>query len=140
MRPASVLGWVLAALLVWGTAASAQITAGGGRAQSAATATGNGTAIDTSRATTAAIQLSGTLTSLTVTFEATVNGSTWASKTCFPTGSTSGVTTATAVGVWRCDINGYSAIRVRVSTYVSGTVTADVALTSVPMSSWVGGN
>jgi len=67
-----------------------------------------------------ALQLSGTFT-LTVQFEATVDGQTWVSLRMLPSSSTSAVTNATAAGAWSANVAGIKLIRARVSAYTSGS-------------------
>lgn len=103
--------------------------------QDAAAATGNGTVFPTGQYSTVTFQLVGTLTSLTVTFEgsnapdSSLTGA-WRSLTCYTLDSATATSTATAVGIWRCNVNGLQAVRARVSTYSSGTVTAYASGTS----------
>ena len=69
-----------------------------------------------------AIQITGTFTS-TVQFEASVDGGlTWASVLGTQLGSTTTATSATAAGRWRFNIGGLTHLRVRCSSYASGTV------------------
>ena len=67
-----------------------------------------------------ALQLSGTFT-LTVQFEATVDGQTWVSLRMLPSSSTSAVTNATAAGAWSANVAGFKLLRARVSAYTSGS-------------------
>lgn len=71
------------------------------------------------------IQLSGTWTG-TVTFEASIDGTNFATVSMTPSNSTTVVTTATGNGVWSVQNTGYAIIRVRFSTASSGTVTVTV--------------
>lgn len=68
------------------------------------------------------IQLSGTWTG-TITFEATIQGTTWVTVGLFPvaTPAASVATTATANGMWGNVLNGARAFRCRFSTASSGT-------------------
>lgn len=72
-----------------------------------------------------AVQLSGTWTSLTVTFEATVNGTDWRTVELLPStdlADTALVGTATAVGLFVTKMPlAVMAFRVRCSTWTSGT-------------------
>lgn len=72
-----------------------------------------------------AIQLSGTWTG-TVTFEATVNGTNWVAFNVTPSNSGTDASTATAVGCWSKQNNGYTAVRCRFSTASSGTATVSI--------------
>lgn len=93
--------------------------------QSAVAAPGNGTPLAVDLYTAVAVQVTITNTA-TVTFEATSDGTTWVSRACTSVADTIGslVTTATASGVYQCNIAGMQQFRVRVSAYTSGTVTA----------------
>lgn len=86
--------------------------------QTAATATGNGTAAAVSGYGAITFQVTGTFTA-TVTFEATVDGSTWVALPVYDT-SLARQTTATAPGTFQANISGYSSVRARV-TWTSGT-------------------
>src|ERR1700690_289635 len=90
-----------------------------------------------SNAASALIQLSGTW-SATVQFEATANnGATWVSVNGAPVGGSSNATSSTGNGAWRVTASGFNSVRVRVSTYSSGTIVA--VITSSPGSSGSGG-
>jgi hypothetical protein len=99
----------------------------------AVTALGNGTVFATGQLAAVTIQLTGSMTSLTVSFEATNDGSNFRPLTCYTLDGNTAATSSTAVGIWRCNVNGLAAIRTRVSTYSSGTVTATVNGTSNAM-------
>lgn len=90
----------------------------------AATATGNGTVVVVNRYTTISLQIDISNTA-TITFEASADGTTYATTTCTSVGSTSGtlVSTAAASGVYQCNIAGLKNFRARISSYSSGTVT-----------------
>jgi hypothetical protein len=60
--------------------------------------------------------------SATVQFEATVDNVTWSSVSA--TNASGTATSATASGSWQIQAGGYQFVRMRVSTYASGTVTA----------------
>jgi len=90
--------------------------------QSAAGATGNGTAIDTALLSHLSMQVSGTF-SATVTFEATVDGTNWVSLQVSNVTNGAVSTTATAAGIFTCSVAGLAKVRARVSTWVSGSVT-----------------
>lgn len=66
-----------------------------------------------------AIQLSGSFTG-TVTFEATVDGTNWVAFNMTPSASGTDASTATAVGAWSKQNNGYAAVRARFSTASGG--------------------
>ena len=67
-----------------------------------------------------ALQLSGTFT-LTVQFEATVDGQTWVSLRMLPSRSVSGATSSTSAGAWSANVAGLKLLRARVSAYTSGS-------------------
>lgn len=94
--------------------------------QSAAAATGNGTALDCSLPNdgfeAAVLQVSGTF-SATVTFEATVDGTNWIAVQGTNLNSSAAASTATAAGLFRFDVRGLVQLRARVSAYTSGNVT-----------------
>ena len=82
-----------------------------------------------------ALQLSGTFT-LTVQFEATVDGQTWVSLRMLPSNSTSAATNATAAGAWSANVAGFKLMRARVSAYTSGS--ADVPFLASSASGRIG--
>lgn len=100
--------------------------------QLAATATGNGNVLQTSDLAVVVLQTSGTFTA-TVTYEATADGTNFATLTCYTISGSSGVTTAAAAAVVRCNVAGWQGIRARVSAYTSGSVTVYGSGTSIPM-------
>lgn len=110
--------------------------------QNAAVATGNGNALVVGAPgegayDLVAFQVTGTMTSLTVTFEGTVQRFdtdqttvTWValeveSISAITSNVRNLVTTATAGGVWRVPVKGLYAVRARISTYASGNCTVD---------------
>lgn len=95
--------------------------------QSSAVATGNGTAvtctgIDDGGSTVLCLQIVG-ITSATVTFEATIDGTNWVAVQFTNQTTASAATTATADGLYRATVLGLRTVRARISTYVSGTIT-----------------
>jgi hypothetical protein len=93
----------------------------------------------------ATIQLSGTF-SATTQFEASgdplsvsVASATWVAISATPSNSTTTATSATAAGVWQVNLSGYRRIRVRVSTYASGTVAAAINLSTASARAGGGG-
>ena len=108
--------------------------------QSAAGGTGNGTPLAVDLYTAVAVQVTITNTA-TVTFETTSDGTTWVSRACTSVADTVGalVTTATASGVYQCNIAGMQQFRVRVSAFTSGTVTATGRATTALFSRGGGG-
>ena len=89
--------------------------------QSAATATGDGTTLPVASYDMAVLQISGTF-SATVTWEATLDGSTWFTWFAFNYAGTRGAT-ATATGVYMTPCRGFFGLRARISAYTSGSVT-----------------
>lgn len=93
--------------------------------QSAAVATGNGTPVDVAGAQGLVVEVSGTFVA-TVTFEGTIDDSSWFVVNMLPLGATqTAVTTATAVGQWTPQhaTLALSQFRARVSAWTSGSVT-----------------
>ena len=89
--------------------------------QSAAVATGNGTALDVKGWTLANLQVLG-ITSATITFEATIDGTNYVAVRAknLNTGAIS--TTATANGIYSVDVSGLSLFRARISAWTTGTL------------------
>jgi hypothetical protein len=92
--------------------------------QSAAGATGNGTALTVDKYTMVALQVTISDTA-TVAFEGSQDGTNYASKVCVSIASTSAalVTTATASGTFQCNIAGLQTFRVRISAFTGGEIT-----------------
>lgn len=91
--------------------------------QSGATATGNGTAMDVAGLPLVGVQITG-ITTATVTFEVTIDGSTWvATRVLNVTGGAVGSTT-TASGIFLVPTAGMEQLRCRISSYTAGTITA----------------
>ena len=65
----------------------------------------------------------------TVTFEATIDGSTWASIRAEPLATGTLATTTTSNGIFRIDSSGLAATRCRFSTDTSGTVSVQTTWT-----------
>lgn len=94
---------------------------------SAAVATGNGTVIettgvDTGGCMTLTMQVAG-ITTATVTFEATIDGSNWVAVACTNLNDGVASTQATADGLYRLTCLGLVLVRARISAYTSGTIT-----------------
>lgn len=81
--------------------------------------------IDVGSAGSMGIQISGTFSG-TLTFEQSIDTTTFVTWAVYPNGSTTAVTTATAAGVWVGPTNGMRQIRVRFSSYTSGSATINV--------------
>lgn len=98
--------------------------------QNAATATGNGTALDTTGLTTVAVQPSGTFTA-TITLEATVDGTNWQTIAGYQSAANSNFAPSpysniTNTGrVYRVPVSGFKQFRARISAYTSGSVTVN---------------
>jgi len=93
--------------------------------QSAAAATGNGTAMDVSGYSALAVQVTGTFVA-TITFEGTVDGSTWVAIQGINYNDGHLASTATAAGLFYIPIAGLELFRARV-TWTSGTSVTTVA-------------
>lgn len=88
---------------------------------SAAVADANGTAVDCSEMPGVAFQISGTLTSVILYFEGTMDGTNWVSVRAKNVATGALVTQATAAGVFVCDCVGLSQIRCRLD-WTTGSV------------------
>ncbi len=77
-----------------------------------------------------AVQIVGIVTA-TVTWECTVDGSTWKGLLARPTTSDTAALTATADGIYRMDVTGLAAVRGRISAWTEGTIDMDGYLTTV---------
>ena len=94
----------------------------------AAAATGNGVAVTVTATgegaySYGAIQLEG-ISGDTVTFEGTIDDSTWYATPATNITSGTAANTATADGIYRLTIYGLKKVRVRISTYSAGAITA----------------
>ncbi len=90
--------------------------------QNAAAATANGADLSVEEYNTVGVELTISA-SATVTWEGSVFG-TYSAIPCTNKASGTAATTATATGLYQCDVSGLGTFRARVSTYASGTVTA----------------
>lgn len=103
---------------------TANLTAGA--ANDAACAATSCLTIPVGNAGGASFSLTGTFSG-TLTFEASGNdGASYSTLLVTPTNSTTAVTTTTAAGTWQANVAGYSYVRIRFSTYSSGTVAAKI--------------
>lgn len=91
--------------------------------QSAAVAQGNGTPLDVTGLAWVVVQVVG-ITTATITWEATIDGSTWAGVRATPLATGTAAATATADGLYQLDVRGLAQIRARISAWTSGTITA----------------
>jgi hypothetical protein len=88
----------------------------------------------------ATFTLSGTFSG-TVQFEASGDGgTTWVALSVTPTNSTTTVTSATGVGTWQANVAGFTGVRIRCSTYTSGTIVATIQLALTSARSGGGGS
>lgn len=90
------------------------------RLQTGAVATGDGAVFDVSGFHTLSVQVLG-ITTATVTFEASNDGTTFAAVPFFNSSGTN-ASTATANGMFVTNLTGYSLFRARISAYTSGTI------------------
>ena len=120
--------WTLAMLLLMPSLASAALPQFFDlNLQNAATSAVNGVAMPVSGYTSISVEVVISATA-TVTFQVSGPGlSGWVSRTCVLTSNTSGtlVTTATASGIYRCDVGGMVGFRASITSYGSGTVTVN---------------
>ena len=94
--------------------------------QSAAGATGNGTATDMAGVDAFSVAVSGTFVA-TVTFEGTIDGTTFFAVGLTPMAGGAAVTSATAPGQWYASpVMALLQFRARVSAFTSGAVTVVV--------------
>ena len=78
----------------------------------------------------ATFTLSGTFSG-TVQFEASGDGgTTWVALSVTPSNSATTVTSATGAGTWQANVAAYTGIRIRCSTYSSGTIVATITLSN----------
>lgn len=91
--------------------------------QSAAVATGAGTALDVTGMTSCRIQVT-IAASATITFEGSIGSGTMTAISFRNQASGAAATTATATGIYEANIAGLTSIQARISTWGSGAVTA----------------
>lgn len=90
--------------------------------QNAATALGNGTAIDVSGYTTLSLRATFTLFA-TITFEGSIDGTNYTAVYGYDQSNGSILTTAAGSANITFNISGYKLFRARISSYVSGSIT-----------------
>lgn len=90
--------------------------------QDAATAIGNGTAIESRGASAVSVQVTGTFVG-TVTFQGTIDGANWIALEATNANDDSRATTATAPGIYSIVLHGCVQFRARISAYTSGSIT-----------------
>jgi len=96
--------------------------------QSAAVATGNGNICQVYGCSTVGMQVTIAATA-TITFEATVDGTTWVAVSAVNIGSGASGSTATATGTYIANVAGFLTFRARISTWGSGAVTVTALVT-----------
>lgn len=106
--------------------------------QSAAVATGNGTAIDIGGLSSLVMQITGTFVG-TVTFEATINNTDWVAVQIKNRNSGKLSTITTGTGLYSLSVAGLLKVRARISAYTSGSVTVEGYATALPMEQQVSG-
>ena len=90
--------------------------------QAAAVATADGTAMNVGGVPAVAVQITG-ITSATITFEGTLDGTNWVAVQVASLANGTVATTATANGLYLIPTAGLDQLRCRISTYATGTVT-----------------
>jgi len=90
--------------------------------QAAVVATASGTAMSVGGLPAVAVQITG-ITSATITFEGTLDGTNWVAVQASNLGDGTVGTTASANGLYLIPTTGLDELRCRISTYVSGTIT-----------------
>lgn len=103
--------------------------------QSAAVATGNGTAVTCTAGgegsyASLTLQVQG-ITTATITWEATIDGTNWIAIQAIPLATGTAATTTTADGLFRVNVTGLVSFRARISAYTSGTITVTGVLAAV---------
>ena len=107
---------------VWAQQTPAAVTAG----LSSATCPGSGClALSATGWGSMAVQVSGTFTG-TITFEASLDNVSFSALNCYPSNSSTVVTTATSAGLWNAPVGGFAWVRARMSSYTSGTATVTI--------------
>lgn len=106
--------------------------------QTAAVATGNGTMMSVDKFTAIGLEVTISNTA-TVTFEGSSAGAVFSAVTCSKTSPASSVSTATATGLYQCNIAGLTAFRARISAYTSGTVDVFARASTAVLGGGIGG-
>ena len=102
----------------------------------AAVADTNGVAVDCDGLATVCVQLSGTMTTATVYFEGTVDGSNWIGVLGWNRNTGVKALTATAVGLYVINVTGLVQFRARLD-WTAGSVSASAKSTSLPITTLV---
>ncbi len=97
----------------------------------AATATAIGEAISAETRSVVMFELSGTFVA-TVTFEGTIEGSTWVAIRAMRASNGNMATTGTNADLYRAVVTGLKAVRARISAYTSGSLTVWARSTDAP--------
>lgn len=102
--------------------------------QTAAVAVGDGTTIECTGATRGAMtvlamQITG-ITTATITFEATIDGTNFVAVQATNLNTGVAATTTTADGLYRMTVLGLVRVRARISAYTTGTITITGILTA----------
>lgn len=123
--------FAIAVLLLFPVIASAQSVSGNITAQGSTCATANACVSATSNPSQGGgtITLSGTWSG-TVQFEASGDGTNWQSLAVTPSSGGNTATSATGNGIWQANIAGFIGVRVRCSSYSSGTIIVTIQLSS----------
>jgi len=131
VRSRFLTAFTLAALLC---VAALQAQSPGAKATlSSATCPGSGCVVlSVSGVGGAAVQVTGTYSG-TLSFEGSVDGTTFAALNLTPMNSTTAASSTTSTGVWSGGIGGLTVVRVRMSSYTSGS--AVVTIQAAPTSS-----
>lgn len=93
--------------------------------QDAATAVGNGTAVNVSLLANAAFQVSGVFVG-TVVFEQTLDGTNWIGLSCVNSATRQPATSTTGPGNFQADVRDALQVRARVSAFTSGAISVDL--------------
>lgn len=97
--------------------------------QSAAVATGNGTAFPVNQFAVITVQ-TVIVTTATVAYESSNDGTNFVAQTCFTLDGQTSSTSTSASAIVRCQVNGLSVFRARISSWGSGAVTVTASGTS----------
>jgi hypothetical protein len=81
---------------------------------------------------TVSYDVEGTTGTLTLSFEYTINGTTWYACLATPVSGGAAVSSTSANGQWVASVSGFYAVRARVSSFTSGSMTVSVVATPGP--------
>ena len=139
MRKLSLLLFLISLFLIPTSAqqsANANLSSGGSACLSGGT-TPNcvGLPIVANKTTTASVSLSGTF-SATVQFETSADGgNTYQALAMNPSGGGAAASSATVPGIWSACVSAFTNIRVRASSYASGTIVATINTSTAQVAS-----